>query len=453
MKARLTALALFALVFISHSLSPNATSSDSRWIVPQMVSLLSHGKTNLDGYPERLREDGYYGIDCVDAEYRISSADPVQGCPPGSHYYPHFPFGPAVVALLPMVAMDVALRVAGPTLLRAGGDRITPVIRSFLSRDYVRAYGLVEMVLASFLMGVTTAFVFLTGREFLSHRMAVLLALLFAYCTAAWSTGSRALWQHGPEMLMFAVAVYLLVKAARRPALVAWSAVPLALAYFIRPTGAIALAVLGLYIFLEHRAWFLKWALLAAATAAPFFAYYLALYRRPLPPYFTHEGFLQPTVRNAGRFLLAMAGQCISPSRGLFVFSPFLLFAVLGIWIAFRRHWQTPLAYYLAAILLLHWIAISAFVDWTAGFCFGPRYFSDMTPILIFFLIPVLAAFETGRATRLAVAAFAVTALIGFGIHLRGAVSWDVERWNYPEVNPARAWDWKDPQFLRGLLR
>jgi len=135
------------------------------------------------------------------------------------------------------------------------------------------------------------------------------------------------------------------------------------------------------------------------------------------------------------------------------VFSPFLLFAVLGIWIAFRRHWQTPLAYYLAAILLLHWIAISAFVDWTAGFCFGPRYFSDMTPILIFFLIPVLAAFETGRATRLAVAAFAVTALIGFGIHLRGAVSWDVERWNYPEVNPARAWDWKDPQFLRGLLR
>jgi len=32
-------------------------------------------------------------------------------------------------------------------------------------------------------------------------------------------------------------------------------------------------------------------------------------------------------------------------------------------------------------------------------------------------------------------------------------VSWDVERWNYSGVNPARAWDWKDPQFLRGLLR
>jgi hypothetical protein len=352
-----------------------------------------------------------------------------------------------------MVALDVALRIAGPALLRAGGSRIPPLIRGFLGRDYIHSYGVVEVVLASFLIGMATAFVFLTGREFLSQRMAVFLALLFAYGTAAWSTGSRALWQHGPEMLMLAITVYLLVKAAQRPSLAAWSAVPLAFAYFIRPTGAIAVAVLGLYVFLQHRAWFLKWALLAAATAAPFFGYYFAFYRRPLPPYFTQQNFLEPTVRNAGRFLLAMAGQCISPSRGLFVFSPFLVFAVLGIRVAFRRHWQTPLAYYLAAILLLHWIAISGFADWTAGFCFGPRYFSDVTPIFIFFLIPMLAAFEAGHATRLAAAAFVLTALIGFGIHLRGAVSWDVERWNYSGVNPARAWDWKDPQFLRGLLR
>ena len=36
----LTAVALFALVFVSHSLSPIAQSSDSHWIVPQMVSLM-----------------------------------------------------------------------------------------------------------------------------------------------------------------------------------------------------------------------------------------------------------------------------------------------------------------------------------------------------------------------------------------------------------------------------
>ena len=283
--------------------------------------------------------------------------------------------------------------------------------------------------------------------------MAVLLALLFAYGTAAWSTGSRALWQHGPEMLMLAIAVYLLVKARHRPSLGPWTALPLALAYFIRPTGAIAAAVLGVYICVHHRAWLGKWMLLAAATAAPFFAYNFALYRRPLQPYFTQQNFLQPVAGNAGRFLTAMAGQSISPSRGLFVFSPFLLFAVWGIRMAFRRKWEAPLTHYLAAILLLHWIAISAFADWTAGFCFGPRYFSDVTPIFIFFLIPVLAEFASGRAARWAVAVFAIGALIGFGIHMRGAVNWDVERWNDPGVNAARVWDWKDPQFLRGLVK
>ncbi len=428
---RLTAIALFAVVFVTHSLSPNLTSADSHWSVLQMARLLSVGSTDLVAYPEILRRHKYEGLDCVDADYRMPRPDPVRGCAPGSHYYGHFPIGTVVVALLPMVAMDAALRIAAP-LADHIPDGVPPGIRDFLRRDYVQAYALVEMVLASFLMGVAAAFVYLTGREFLSRRMAILLALLFAYGTAAWSTGSRALWQHGPEMLMFAIALYMLVQARHTPALGPWTAVPLALAYFIRPTGAIAVAVLGLYIFAHRRAWFRKWALLAAATAAPFVIFNLALYRRPLQPYFTQQQFLQPGIDNAGRFLLALAGQCISPSRGLFVFSPFLIFAVWGIGMALRRKWETPLTRYLAAILALHWVAISAYTDWTAGFCFGPRYFSDVTPIFLFFLIPVLAEFEAGRAARWAVAVFAVAALIACGIHMRGAVNWDVERWNSP---------------------
>jgi len=444
------ALALFALVFVTHSLCPNATSSDSYWVVPQMVSVLIRGDTSLGEYPDLLREHTYRGIDCIDSAYRISTPDPAAGCPPSSRYYYHYPFGPAVVALPPMVAMDAVLRVAGPPLLRVLGSRVSPPVRSFLARDYPHTRPLAELVLASFLMAVATAFVFLTGRHFLPRSSAILLALLFAYGTAAWSTGSRALWQHGPEMLMFSIAVYLLVKAGQRPWLLPWSAVPLVLAYFIRPTGAIAVAPIGLMVLIHHRRQFLQWAVLAAATAAPFLAYNFALYHRPLQPYFTQQGFLDPALGNVPPFLSALAGQCLSPSRGLFVFSPFLLFALPGIWLAFRRNWQTPLVHYLAAILLLHWIAISAFADWTAGSSYGPRYFSDVTPIFIFFLIPV-ALWAGAHRSPTAVAAFALAALIAFGIHFRGAVNWDVERWNDPGVNPARAWDWKDPQFLRGL--
>ena len=447
------AVALFALVFTTHSVSPNATSSDSRWIVLQMVSLFSEGNTDLNEYPDLLREHTYLGIQCVDREYRITDANQEQGCPSGSRSYGLYPIGALAVALPPMVAMDAAIRLFGPLLRYTAGNRMTPVIRAFFSRDYVHTCPLVEMVLASFLMGVATAFVFLTGCEFLSLGMAGLLALLFGYGTAAWSTGSRALWQHGPEMLMIALTVFLLVKARRNPWLAAWSAIPLVLAYFIRPTGAIEFAVIGLFVWSNRRARFAPWLLLAAATAAPFLVYNFASYHRLLQPYFTEQHFLQPALRNAVPFLEAMAGQAVSPSRGVFVFSPFLLFALAGIGMAWRRHWQTPLAYYLAAILVLHWIAISAFADWTAGFSFGPRYFSDVTPIFIFFLIPVLAEWESRRAPRTAVGAFIIAAAIAFGIHFRGAVSWDVELWNNPQVNAARAWDWKDPQFLRGLIR
>jgi hypothetical protein len=450
---RLAAFALFALVFVTHSLSPNATSADSHWIVAQMVSVLSEGNTDLNEYPELLREHNYRDLDCVDPQYRVASPNPANGCSPGSRYYGHFPLGTAVAALPPMLAMDAVLRVAGPLALSAAGGRFTPTVRTFLKRDYVHCNALVEMVLASFLMGVAAVFVFLTGREFLSRRMAVFLALLFAYATAAWSTGSRALWQHGPEMTLFAIALYLLMKAGERPSLGPWSALPLAFAYFVRPTGAIVLATLGVFVFIHRREWFRRWILLAAATAVPFLAYNMVLYRRPMQPYFTNQAFLEPAARNAGRFLVALAGQLLSPSRGLFVFSPFLLFALWGIRMAFRGRWQTPLTYYLAVILLLHWIAISAFADWTAGSCFGPRYFSDVAPIFIFFLVPVLAAYETRPVPRLAVAAFAIAVLIGFTIHLRGAVNWDVENWNSQPVNAARAWDWKDPQFLRGILR
>lgn len=447
----LCACVLFAVVFVSHSLSPNATSADSRWTVPQMMSLLAEGNIDLNEYPERLRENRYYAIDCVGSDYRVSVPDPVRGCPASSRYYGHFPIGAPVVALPAMVVMDLVLRVAGPLLLRFGGGRLSPVERAFLSRDYLHAAALVEMVLASFLIAVTTALMFLIAREFLSRRPALLLALLFAYGTAAWSTGSRALWQHGPEMLVLAVAVCLLLKARRLPSLSAWSGVPLALAYFIRPTGAIALVALGLYMLLHHRDRFGKWTLLVMATAAPFLVHHLAVYRRPLAPYFTHQDFLAFSLRSVGPFLAALAGQAISPSRGVLVFSPFLLFLLPGLWLAFREGWQAPLSRYLAAILLVHWIAISAFVDWTAGSCFGPRYFSDVTPLFVFFLIPAFQAFENRHAPRMAVLVFTLTAAIACAIHFRGAANWDVERWNDDGVNSARAWDWHDPQFLRGL--
>ena len=133
----------------------------------------------------------------------------------------------------------------GPIAIHFAGARLTPVERQFAGREYSKCYALVEMVLASFIIALAAVVIFLTARLFLPAAGAVVLALLFAFATPAYSTASRALWQHGPNMLMLATAVYLFARAGSRASLLQWTAVPLVLAYFIRPTSIIFVVLTG----------------------------------------------------------------------------------------------------------------------------------------------------------------------------------------------------------------
>ena len=114
---------------------------------------------------------------------------------------------------------------------------------------------------------------------------------------------------------------------------------------------------------------------------------------------------------------------------------------------------MTPLVYYLAAVLVLHWFVISDFTYWTAGHCYGPRLFSDVLPLFMFFLIPAFLWLRLHEPRRALSLAFYVCVLIGVFIHYRGAFDWAVYEWNGSpeEVSIARVWNWRDPQFLRGL--
>jgi hypothetical protein len=425
-KTEWTAIALLCLaVFFTHALSPNATSSDSYWTVPQILSILREGNLELSEFIAEGDRTGPHvrGLNCLSR----------------SACYGHYPMAVSFYGVVPMAILDGALRL-NPV---RPPSTFPQVVRSFFERDYIAAHGPMEVVLASFLIALTAGLVFLTGREFLSRNQSLVLALIFAYATPAWSTGSRAMWQHTPEMLLLAAALYLLVTGRRWST---WSAIPLSLAYFVRPTASLVILVLAVYMFLHHRKRFWRWAALGVLTALPFVALNYSIYGKPLQPYFTEQRFLPAALSSIKPFLEAMAGNLASPSRGLLIFSPIFLFCLVAV----RKNWRDPLMQSLLAILVLHWLAISAFADWTAGYCFGPRYFSDMTPILIFLLIPVLSRLR--ESTKTVQLLFALALAFSIAVHLRGAVHWDVHQWNHPGVTPARAWDWTDPQFARGLF-
>jgi hypothetical protein len=117
-----------------------------------------------------------------------------------------------------------------------------------------------------------------------------------------------------------------------------------------------------------------------------------------------------------------------------------------------RGLWDVPLKKWLAGLALAHWIAVSAYIaNWWAGMCYGPRFFSDLSPVFVLFLIPYLARWE--QCSRLARTTFIAFALIGLAMHLRGGWSTAVYNWNVSpasvDAHPERNWEWRDPPFLR----
>jgi hypothetical protein len=248
------------------------------------------------------------------------------------------------------------------------------------------------------------------------------------------------------------ITLYLLLLAKNRPALIQYSSIPLGFAYISRPLNNISILVLTAYVLLKYRGYFLRYMCWSLVVAAPFILFNLSAYHAVLPPYYMPKA---ATVNP--HFFEAFFANIISPSRGLFVFSPILLFSIFGFLVRIKERQSEALDFCLVGIVIAHWIVISLYQFWWAGHSFGPRYFSDMIPYLMYFLIPVVGAMTRAGGKRPVAlrAVFALLLIFSFLVHFRGATSRAVHAWNDTpadiSMEPERAWDWGDAQFLRGI--
>ena len=369
---------LFLGVYFFSGLSPVHTSFDSRWSVFIAMSLWNHADTNLDEYPAALGTEEY-ALECVDGAGHVRTHVPV--C--DGHWYNSYPIGGPVLES-PLVIAEVGiLRAARPLLVHFRSAN--PEISGFLHADFDAAHGLMEEEAASFLVAAAAVMMYFIGLRFLPSRRAVWLALLFALATSAYSVASRALWQHTPSMLLLTIIIYMLLRAEEQPALAAWVGLPVALAYTVRPTDSLFVLIFTAYVAARHRAYLIRYLLAAAPVALALIAYNESVYHTILSPYYQTplDGFLP---RNWSRLGVGLAGNLISPSRGLFIYTPVFLFAI---WSMLRRKWFAPIAPWLAVLALAHWLAVSSYVaNWWAGQSYGPRFFTDVTPVFVLFLIP-----------------------------------------------------------------
>jgi hypothetical protein len=434
---------LLAAVYLFSGLSPVATSFDSRWSVYVAMSLWRHGRTNLDDYSQTIRDNDFYSIECVsrDGRARRADAEPCVG-----HLYDSYPVGGPVLTAPLIIAAVGVMRLFAPVLAHFHSSH--PVIEGSMRGDYDTAHSLIEMEVASLMLAVAAVVMYFIARRYLSERRSVILALLYALASPAYSIGGRALWQHSPSMLLLAIVILMLLRAEEKPSLAAWAGLPVALSYTVRPTDSLFVIVFTAYVAVRYRAYLVRYLLAALPVAAAFIAYNFSIYHDVLSPYYHArlDGFYPRFWPTFGE---GLAGNLVSPSRGLLVYTPVFLFSI---WSMARGLWRAPLKNWLSALALAHWVVVSSYVAcWWAGTCYGPRFLSDLTPVFVLFLIPYLGRWE--HLSRLARTAFVACALIGLAMHLRGGWSTAVYDWNTKPVSvgehPERNWDWRDPAFLR----
>lgn len=124
----------------------------------------------------------------------------------------------------------------------------------------------------------------------------------------------------------------------------------------------------------------------AAACAAILFAYLYAAFGSLRPSYshygpnsfgfMQHQGYLGLTYPHPDRLLKLLFG-C---SRGLFVASPVLASAVVGLALMWKQFRSA--AFVVAAIAVYYFLFNASFYWWKAGLTFGPRYAGGCIPLL-----------------------------------------------------------------------
>lgn len=419
--------AVIALVICG--VSPVMTSYDSRWTVPAAISIERHGDLNLDEYRPAIARVNGYGTQVV-----------------GGHIYDYFPWGTAVLVTPVVFVVDHLARLAGIDLEHYA------VVQRSTGREQ-QTLRLLEHAIASLIGAITAGLMFLLARERLRRKQAFILTFTFVFATSVWSVTTRALWSHGPAIAATTCALLIAVRARRRPELIRWLGVPVAAAYVFRPTMSVVVAAFTVYVAIAAPRQLVQYLAGGLAVAAVFVAVNITTYHTLLPAYFRSG-----RVGN-GKFLEALLVPLVSPSRGLFVFSPVLLIAIIAFAVRARRREIDLLDLTAAVSAAGVWVLLASFPDWTGGHTYGPRLMSDTLPLLFFLLIPFIAyAFPSGASMRnhtLARNIFVVLVVTSVLIHARGAIDTRTLEWNVKptdiDLNHSRVWDWRDPQMLSGL--
>ncbi len=363
----------------------------------------------------------------------------------------------------------------------------------FLGIDFSGFLPYLTKLTAAVLMSLSAIFIFLTSREITSEKNSFFVLIVFSFATSVWSVLSQDLWTHTVSVFFLVLSVYFIIKLLKDESYIFYAGFFLVLAFISRPPNVIFFIAFTTYVILYYSSGFKKY-LLGTLPGLAFFFFYnfynattlslftvlglsllvLVLYyllmifiwkimisvkkRKVLAFLFTLEliivGFLfYKFIGGAFRyylgyyansffathawktpFLKGFLGLIVSPSRGLFFFSPVLILSLVGFFLVFKNYKNTNLRRFwvisfISTVVLI--FLFSKYNYWHGGWVFGYRLTLETLPFLCLMLIPFI---ERSKDKILLKYLFGILLVISIFVQILGVYSYDYS-WNIQKSN------------------
>ncbi len=295
-------------------------------------------------------------------------------------------------------------------------------------------FGIGKFTAAAY-VAASAAILYLTSRRYCQVMASLMIAVLYGLGTCAWSVSSQSLWQHAPNQFFLALVCYGLSRIRDHGRYAVLTGAALGAAVWCRPTSALFVLSTVAYLLGTNRPALAR--LLAGGLP---FAVGMIVYNQYLYGDWIVLGQARVVVAAVERtgstnmwqtpLWLGAWGKLMSPSRGLFVFSPFLLFAPYGAWQVWRDAKYAPLRPLTLGIAAI-WCVEFHFFDWWGGWSFGYRHLVDTVVLLVLLLIPFIPVLSRRRSLAVV---FAGLACFSIGVQALGAWTYDGVGWNGREA-------------------
>lgn len=444
---------LCCLIYFANE-NPYITSNDN---VPSALLALNWFEYNTLNF-DAFRTEAYnQSIGSVGTPYYFAEA-------PNGHLISTYPPGTALLSFPIYAVLYAGLRLSEwfqsvtsgtpVDLLDVTSTDSFPIIYSF------------QKIASTILAAFTAVLFYLLVRLKFKLEVCILATFIFAFATSSWSINSQGLWQHSTSNLALLCIMLCLFKANRTTGMPQNLALLMAGVFSglmpgIRPTSSLFMLVAIVYVGLLYSrsferlpAWLTQQEPVLAVSLRPekegfgkepvslsnqpgflkdvaagsekllFFGlgllslcfnaawnfYYFGVSLRNFiyggySRFSGNEDFAQSFyVFSWEQFQTGFWGHLTSPSRGLLIFSPIVILALPGLYHVWKQRQgkDEKLVLGMAIAIFILFIQYCFFIVWHGGWSYGPRYMTDLLPILCLLLTYYLAHFfqQIGRLHR-----------------------------------------------------